>query len=386
MTPKKPFRLRVEGWRGINQSYALVNQYQLLELRNYRRIALSHEDVPFIDPEWSVQRNDAGFDEEQKQAIAEIPAPDGGAVDAVYRISFPFRTDLAGDAKVSLFVTSENHKLEGQLPAGADIRVRIITPSRWSMAGLIGHGVRPENISVVPLGIDPGIFFPLDAEDRRAGREWLSIPQAHTLFLNVSAMTFNKGVDKAILAFCHLKQRHPDIALVLKDQRNLYGITSHAMIQHVAKTYPSVATQAALDAIHVLPENLSLPTMRMLYGCADAYLSPYRAEGFNLPPLEAAACGVPAIVTSGGATDDYYDPSFAMKVASSPASSERHGSYLEPDLDSLIEHMERIAASPPWSAKAAQARADWVCGRFSWESVTARLVHAVTGQEAAALA
>jgi hypothetical protein len=28
----------------------------------------------------------------------------------------------------------------------------------------------------------------------------------------------------------------------------------------------------------------------------------------------AAACGIPTILTSGGSTDDYYDPSFVIKI------------------------------------------------------------------------
>ena len=37
----------------------------------------------------------------------------------------------------------------------------------------------------------------------------------------------------------------------------------------------------------------SCDKMADLYRAADVYAAPYRAEGFNLPVLEAAACGVP---------------------------------------------------------------------------------------------
>jgi len=42
-----------------------------------------------------------------------------------------------------------------------------------------------------------------------------------------------------------------------------------------------------------------------LYRRANALVLPYRGEGFGLPVLEAMACGTPAIVTAGGATDDF---------------------------------------------------------------------------------
>ena len=50
--------------------------------------------------------------------------------------------------------------------------------------------------------------------------------------------------------------------------------------------------------------------MAALYNLADAYVTPYHAEAFNMPALEAAACGVPLIVPRGGPTDDFvYAPS-----------------------------------------------------------------------------
>jgi glycosyltransferase involved in cell wall biosynthesis len=53
-----------------------------------------------------------------------------------------------------------------------------------------------------------------------------------------------------------------------------------------------------------------------LYQASDAYASPYRAEGFNLPVLEAAACGLPLLVTLGGATDEFTHSSFALYIKS----------------------------------------------------------------------
>ena len=50
--------------------------------------------------------------------------------------------------------------------------------------------------------------------------------------------------------------------------------------------------------------------------CADVYVSPYKAEGFNLPVLESMALGVPVIVTSGGPTDDFTNSKFAKYVDS----------------------------------------------------------------------
>ena len=52
-----------------------------------------------------------------------------------------------------------------------------------------------------------------------------------------------------------------------------------------------------LGSISVISTSLDQAQLRALYGMADAYVSPYRAEGFNLPVLEAMACGLPVVAT-----------------------------------------------------------------------------------------
>ena len=47
--------LVIEGWRGLNHSYAMVNQYQLLELMNYD-LDLFHVDLPFYKASWNTEK------------------------------------------------------------------------------------------------------------------------------------------------------------------------------------------------------------------------------------------------------------------------------------------------------------------------------------------
>ena len=110
----KPFSLCVHGWREINHSYALVNQYQLLELAKHPQITLYHEDLPLFDPKWSAARNSAGLDAERRLRIASIPAPGGESPDVIYRIGFPFRLYGANAGKLVVFMTSENYKFYPQ--------------------------------------------------------------------------------------------------------------------------------------------------------------------------------------------------------------------------------------------------------------------------------
>lgn len=62
-------KLLIEGWRGINQSFAMVNQYQLLELARDPTLQLSHDDLPFFSGKWNTQDNNPMFPPEMDAAI-----------------------------------------------------------------------------------------------------------------------------------------------------------------------------------------------------------------------------------------------------------------------------------------------------------------------------
>jgi hypothetical protein len=80
-------KVLVEGWLGINHSYALVNQHQLLQLKSFD-IDLYHKDVPFISTKWNTEKNYSGFTSDQHQALMDIPnLDDKNRADVIYRIS-----------------------------------------------------------------------------------------------------------------------------------------------------------------------------------------------------------------------------------------------------------------------------------------------------------
>ena len=97
----------IEGWRNINHSYSLVNQWQIYELIKSSNIFF--KDVSFSNENWSPQRNDSGLRDEVKNIINKIPLPsDDIDYDITYRISGPFNFDKKFNSKiVFVFATSE---------------------------------------------------------------------------------------------------------------------------------------------------------------------------------------------------------------------------------------------------------------------------------------
>ena len=78
----------------------------------------------------------------------------------------------------------------------------------------------------------------------------------------------------------------------------------------------SSAAQAQPNAPEILYLNEELPpdSLPGLYTACDCLVLPYRGEGFGLPVPEAMACGLPVIVTAGGATDDFVRDDFAWRI------------------------------------------------------------------------
>ena len=85
---------------------------------------------------------------------------------------------------------------------------------------------------------------------------------------------------------------------MLKSLKSLYPSPNSRVekgLQGLYRRLPGIES-----AIVHVSESLSFTGVRRLYHAADVLVSPYKAEGFNLPVLEAAASGLTVIVTLGG--------------------------------------------------------------------------------------
>ena len=53
--------LLIEGWREINHSFALINQYQIRELLKNDDFKIYFKDIPFPTLEWNKKNNSSGL-------------------------------------------------------------------------------------------------------------------------------------------------------------------------------------------------------------------------------------------------------------------------------------------------------------------------------------
>jgi len=374
----KKKKILIEGWRGINHSYAMVNQYQLLEMKRMD-LDLQHLDLPFYNEKWNPIDNDSGFEESDKEIISSIQSANTmQSCDVTYRISFPYRFYPANSEKLFVFGTSEFQHIDAYIWKDGlreginNSTLTVVTPSNWSRVGFLNAGFEESRVAVIPHGINQKIYKPISQLRRKQFRDALKVSDEEFLILSLGSMTANKGVDILIIAFAILKAKYPQIKLILKDSSNLYNIRIRDLLSNLYSQSPKLVSEGISQAIISMSDNLTQSQLNGLYGAANCYVSPYRAEGFNLTPLEAAASGTPIIITKGGSTDDYFHESFALQIESTLIKNDK-GTFLEPSLDSLIEQLSILIEGKASGLNNNYAQ-QFIGNNFTWEAAVNKLV------------
>jgi protein O-GlcNAc transferase len=373
--------LLIEGWHFIPHSYAVVNQFQCLQLLQLTALRLVHRDIPYFDPSW--QPVDGLFPPADEAAIRNIPlaTPDEHP-DVLLRIAYPYNYAPSRAKRTYVFGTAEYGCVPPHLFVGAEslqqvmseTDITLITSSNWSRQGFIRSGAYPDRVVVIPLGVDPELFHPLEYEQRQLVRSELG--WKGFTFLSLGAMTGNKGIPLLLKAFAIVAQRHPDTKLVLKGLNGLYD--SRGRLKQLVSELTSDEVRILEPRLIWLENTMSFADIARLYQGADAYVSPYLAEGFNMPVLEAAACGTLVICTRGGSTDDFTTPEFTLHINSQARRLKQESGlfyhFREPNLEHLLHQMCTAIDSPDIRARARQAGPAFIRERFTWKQVTTRLM------------
>lgn len=154
----------------------------------------------------------------------------------------------------------------------------VISISQTTADDVVRHwDVPPGRIDVVPLAVD-GRFTPGDRDEaqKRVARRW---GVSSRFLLAVGSIEPRKGYDLL-----------PSLA----------GLVPETPVIVAGRPGPlSEAITSQLRRTCVLVGGVSEDELLDLYRAADVLLAPSLYEGFGLTPLEALACGTPAVVAEG---------------------------------------------------------------------------------------
>lgn len=218
-----------------------------------------------------------------------------------------------------------------------DMVDEIWVPTNWVKNCYVDSGIPAEKVKVIPNGVDLRTFSP-------DGANFPLKTQKSFKFLFVGGSIYRKGIDVVLNSYAAAFSSNDDVVLVIKDQSgNTYGKTG--IREQLAKMR---ARRPDLPEVEYICDPLTEAQIASLYRSCNILVHPYRGEGYGLPIAEAMSCGVPVIVTQGGAADDFVTSEVGHLIPATRRPT-RVQSFnpsapgfwlLEPDADSVIKVMQ----------------------------------------------
>ena len=164
---------------------------------------------------------------------------------------------------------------------------RVVTVSENSRTDIAAQmGVPIEHMTVVPIGVDELIFRPMTHIARVPGR----------LMTTASADVPLKGLSILLEALAKVRVERPDAHLVVIGRLK------------EGSAVPALIDSLGLDGAVEFVTGVTDERIVELYAQAQAAIVPSLYEGFSLPAIEAMACGVPVVATTGGALPEVVGP------------------------------------------------------------------------------
>ena len=241
----------------------------------------------------------------------------------------------------------------------------VLVYSPWVRDQVVRAGVPAERVMVAPLGVDAGRFSP-DTPP-------LTLPTSKCFrFLYVGGTSLRKGNDVLLRAYLAAFTARDDVALVLKEFGNDGRYESVGLLGFEAAF-------AGPDAPEVMriPADLPVADLAGLYTACQAFVHPYRGEGFCLPLAEAMASGLHVITTDLGGASCFCTEATARLLSSRSVylprrrlrkrSLSNFPHWQEPSIRELIGAMRAIYEQPSSGLEAAARGRALIKRSFTWE-------------------
>ncbi|CAN5381898.1 glycosyltransferase family 4 protein [soil metagenome] len=201
-------------------------------------------------------------------------------------------------------------------------------------------GLDPQQMRVVPLGVDTDLFRP--SAERVPGR----------IVAVASADRPLKGIVYLLEAVAKLRTEH-DVELHLVSRLEPGGITERR-----------VAELGITDAVKVVSD-LTDEDLAALLASAEVMCVPSLYEGFSLPTVEAMSCGTPVVASRAGALPEVVGADGDCALLVEPG-----------DPEALASAIRDLLDSPDLRARLGSAGRQRALDRYSWTSVAQATVDA----------
>jgi glycosyltransferase involved in cell wall biosynthesis len=212
---------------------------------------------------------------------------------------------------------------------------RIVTVSESSKRDIVEQmGVRPEQLTVVPVGVDHTRFRPLPNIARVPGR----------IMTTASADVPLKGLVPLLEALAKVRtEREAELVVIGKPRAE----------SRVNESIDRLGLGGVVEFISGATDERIVE----LYAEASVAVVPSLYEGFSLPAIEAMACGVPLVATTGGALPEVVGRSGETGLLVPPG-----------DQAALAAALGQVLDDPVLAARLSASGRRRVLERFTWRA------------------
>jgi len=249
-------------------------------------------------------------------------------------------------------------------------------------------------IKVLPLGVNHRIYKPgaqepeLSYDEIISGVRLRELPPRRRL-MSVFGWSYRKGPDILCRSFVREFSSKDDACLVVYSR--YVGSSAEAHKKHVRdeiKTYYEQEKKDDPPPIYYCGDCVPINKMPGIYASADGFVFCSRGEGFALPVIEAAACGIPVVSAYNTAMTDYLDESVAWLVepeSVGPADDkltwiseyyrgQDFAVYGEDSIEKFGAHMRAALEDRDAASSKVDAFRDKVLREYTWDRCAERVV------------
>jgi glycosyltransferase involved in cell wall biosynthesis len=287
-------KIKIIGWAGINHSYCVTSESYINGLtKSSSDLHFYFNEYEYFNKDWKRFRNSI-FDTFPK-------SNENDEYDITMRFVYPpILTPDPQSKQTIVFMTCEFDIIsECMDPSNVCDNVWILVPSEYSKNGLINTGFNKDKIFVVPHCYD----YVDIKETKQELRKKHGFPLNDYIYYHSSSLTGNKNFKAILDCFEIIYRSDPNVLLFVKGNDKAYG--SRDKLIELLDLHARPSNFKCLNKIKYIGNDVNDKTIAEFYELSDCYVSPFLAEGFNMPVLEALCYGMKVICTRGGPPDEF---------------------------------------------------------------------------------